>query len=782
MTRQTNYSSQRLMALLFSILGIALLLAVNPAYASTDSACTDTYSTVDSETTLNDAIACYNNMVGGSHQINIAADITLSAATTSIDNSEGSVLTIVGNGYTLDGADSYQPLNIQSGDVTIENVTLTRGVGTSERCQGGVCGGGLWIETDAVVTLDNSTVSESTAKRGGGIYNLGTLTITNSAILSNTGTWEGGGIFDKGMLVIEDSTIAYNTTHEYGYGGGLSAIGSSATLHNTTIVRNSANYYAGFVALAAVTMTDSTVAENSAFAGYGGLYGADLQIDNSTIRDNIAPFAAGVSIKNGEIANSLIENNQATSSAGGLLFWQGSATVRNTQILNNSAETAAGIHTYLADARVQDSTIAYNTATSTGGGIQIYGSSQMTVSQSAIIFNSADSDAGGIYVESGERLWLENSTVSGNQLVGTSYDEKGAGLKIEGDATMVNSTIVNNAGVNPEVTIGINIGDEGTATFSGSIVASNGRRNCAGGGTLISADYNLEDSIHCGFDGTNDLDNTDPQLATLADNGGATWTHLPADSSPVVNAAGNCGMTIDQRGEPRVGLCDIGAVELTPVTSDYFPATPLAYFSLDEGSATEYADELSTLTIVNSGHLAGAGGVIGEGITNPAGTNDAKLTATFTNADWLHDNQVTFSAWIMPSQMHDTHVVLVRQFSTGQAFNLRIKQNTLTPQLIGKSCDGKWPSVLGSEDVQLDEWNHLVGTYDGTTAKLYRNGVLIGSKSIEFCAGTSNDMTLIVGHRLQGQLDEVSVFDQVLTDEQVQALYDLPNTIGAESY
>ena len=125
MTQQTNHFTQLISAMLFTMLGIAVFLTANPAQASTASACTDLQSTVDSETTLNAAIACYNSMVCGAHQINIAADIVLSAVITSIDNSEGSTLTIVGNGYTLDGADSYQPLNIQSGDVTIENVTLT---------------------------------------------------------------------------------------------------------------------------------------------------------------------------------------------------------------------------------------------------------------------------------------------------------------------------------------------------------------------------------------------------------------------------------------------------------------------------------------------------------------------------------------------------------------------------------------------------------------------------------------------------------------------------------
>jgi len=73
--------------------------------------------------------------------------------------------------------------------------------------------------------------------------------------------------------------------------------------------------------------------------------------------------------------------------------------------------------------------------------------------------------------------------------------------------------------------------------------------------------------------GVNYLDE-DPQLGPLADNGGASETHLPATASPVVNAgdpAFSGPPALDQRGAPRVsaGIVDIGAVEVqfSPVLS-----------------------------------------------------------------------------------------------------------------------------------------------------------------------------------------------------------------------
>jgi len=55
----------------------------------------------------------------------------------------------------------------------------------------------------------------------------------------------------------------------------------------------------------------------------------------------------------------------------------------------------------------------------------------------------------------------------------------------------------------------------------------------------------------------------DPQLEPLADNGGATETMALAAGSPAIDVAQDCS-EFDQRGEPRVGLCDSGAYEYQP--------------------------------------------------------------------------------------------------------------------------------------------------------------------------------------------------------------------------
>jgi hypothetical protein len=118
-----------------------------------------------------------------------------------------------------------------------------------------------------------------------------------------------------------------------------------------------------------------------------------------------------------------------------------------------------------------------------------------------------------------------------------------------------------------------------------TLLASNTPAN--GSGTITDAGHNLSSDGSCVFTSIGSLNNTDPKLGPLANNGGPTMTMRLLPGSPAIDAGDNTAAPpTDQRGVPRpVGLaCDIGAYECSPPILATTPPTQTA----EIGSATVF--------------------------------------------------------------------------------------------------------------------------------------------------------------------------------------------------
>jgi len=160
-----------------------------------------------------------------------------------------------------------------------------------------------------------------------------------------------------------------------------------------------------------------------------------------------------------------------------------------------------------------------------------------------------------------------NSTLSGN--VATS---QGGALNIDyrNDVTISHTTIAGNVGY---IANSIYIqSSSGSFTILNSIIASdNEGKNCTQADLLIvSLGYNISDDASCQLTEPTDLQNTDPLLGLLQDNGGPTETHALLPGSPAIDSGdnGTCP-AVDQRGvaRPQGAGCDRGAVEAVAIHS-----------------------------------------------------------------------------------------------------------------------------------------------------------------------------------------------------------------------
>jgi len=202
---------------------------------------------------------------------------------------DGAGRTIIVSGDTNnDGTPDTPVFSIVGGQVTLRNLTITKGNGTLG------LGGGVTVNPGAHLTLDRSTVRDSVSHdgdllgQGAGIYNVGFLTVTNSIIRDNQALGEvfslGGGIYANGSATtILSSTITNNRANLSG--GGILVEGGSFQLIDSAVYNNHADQstlvtgYGGGVSILGATganrpanIVNSTISGNSAEEQGGGLY------------------------------------------------------------------------------------------------------------------------------------------------------------------------------------------------------------------------------------------------------------------------------------------------------------------------------------------------------------------------------------------------------------------------------------------------------------------------------------------------------------------------------
>ncbi len=193
-----------------------------------------------------------------------------------------------------------------------------------------VSGGGqnrvFQVDTGVTATISGLTITGGggTADRGGGLLNLGTVTLMNCTVSGNTASQNGGGLANYGTATLTSCTVSGNNTATMGnhYGGGIFTKGRQLYLTNCTITSNAASLSGGGIeAQGPVTVTSSTFSLNRAVNG-GAIdnYQAKFAVK---VHDSI--LAADSAANGPEFDNSVtsLGNNLVSETDGGS-GWVGS--------------------------------------------------------------------------------------------------------------------------------------------------------------------------------------------------------------------------------------------------------------------------------------------------------------------------------------------------------------------------------------------------------------------------------------------------------------------------
>ncbi len=316
-------------AILAAVIGVLLLTASTRAATYTvdttaDNATSTPCTAAANDCTLRGAI----NRASDSDTIIFDANVFASAQTITLSRNQLNIsvsgsITIRVTGaapVTVSGNNMSSVFVIaQTANVTIDGLKVTGG--TSNIGGGGIYNSGTLTITNSTVSNNSDTTAANSGGDGGGIYNGGSLTLSNSTVSNNSASQQGGGIYNAGTLIVTNSAINNNNSaNTIGGGGGIFNLqGRTVNITNSVIHGNvSAGYGGGIENAGILALTNSTVSSNSAVFGGG--------IDN---------FRGTV-----DCTNSTVSKNSANQQGGGIYNELGTINARNAIIAGNAAPSS----------------------------------------------------------------------------------------------------------------------------------------------------------------------------------------------------------------------------------------------------------------------------------------------------------------------------------------------------------------------------------------------------------------------------------------------------------
>jgi predicted outer membrane repeat protein len=519
-------------------------------------------------------------------------------------------------------------------------------------------GGPLTIDGGgAGITLDGNNASRIFQVDSGVQVSLTHLTIRGGNGITNATFPEyGGGIYSLGTLTLSDCTVTGNVTGHrpgelmYGQGGGI-ASGGMLTIDNSNLTGNSADIAGALLASGTVTMSSSTLESNTAATTFGGFGGAIsnagmMTVQSCTFRSNLAAITGG------------------GNGIGGAIDNDGTLTVANSTFESNTAITTGGAIYNTETATVTNCTFAANVTGGDGGAISNSFHGVLTAVGCTFVANHAQVDGGALdnstQVSGTNQVSATNCTFSGN-----SAEYQGGAISSGGTTALTETTISSNSAL---LSAGGLFGVGSTAIFilQDNIVAANAAPSSPDlvGNVQSSSVYNLvgdgtgasglSNGVNHNQVGTR-ASPIDPLLTPLGWYGGPTQTFALLPGSPAhLTGDPTFAGGYDQRGQFAAypGPIDIGAFQSQTipfvVTTLTDPGQQFGLLSLREAvnladalpgdNTVSFSDafDFGTVTLTQ-GQLELAGS---SGVRTIDGSNRITLTGNHASRLFLVDTGV----------------------------------------------------------------------------------------------------------------------------------------------
>jgi len=215
-----------------------------------------------------------------------------------------------------------------------------------------------------------------------------------------------------------------------------------------------------------------------------------------------------------------------------------------------------------------------------------------------------------------------------------------------------------------------------------------------------------------------------------------------------------------------------GTSNAQTLTISATPVGLVAAYSFNAGTGTTVADVSGN---GNTGTINGAtwttAGRFG-GALSFNGTSNMVTIADSSSLDLTVG--MTLEAWVFPTATPTNGRSIIAKEQPGDiVYSLHASSRPNHRPATMVFVAGSERQLIGGTRVSTNTWVHLAATYDGTTQRLYVNGVQVASRAQTGPIVTSNSPLRIGGNAVfgeffQGRIDEVRIYNRALSATEIQ--------------